>query len=51
MYDLAERVVPPEHDGRNVEREAAQRELLRLAARAHGVGTVADVADYYRMPV
>ena len=23
---------------------------MRLAARSHGVGTVADLADYYRMP-
>jgi len=51
VFDLAQRVVPPEHHSRNVEREAAQRELLGLAARAHGVGTVADLADYYRMPV
>jgi uncharacterized protein YcaQ len=25
--------------------------LLRLAARAHGVGTAGDLADYYRMPI
>jgi uncharacterized protein len=24
---------------------------LRLAARAHGIGTADDLADYYRMPV
>jgi Winged helix DNA-binding domain len=29
----------------------AERELLRLAARAHGIGTADDLADYYRMPV
>lgn len=50
-YDLAERLVPPEHFGREVTREEAQRELLRRAARAHGVATAADLADYYRMPV
>jgi uncharacterized protein YcaQ len=50
-YDLAERVVPAEHHGRAVEREEAQRELLLQAARAHGVGTSADLADYFRMPV
>jgi uncharacterized protein YcaQ len=50
-YDLAERRIPPEHHARVVGREEAQRELLRLAARAHGVGTAADLADYYRMPV
>jgi uncharacterized protein YcaQ len=50
-YDLAERVIAPEHRGRTVERDEAQRELLRRAARAHGVGTAADLADYFRMPV
>jgi uncharacterized protein YcaQ len=51
VYDLAERVLPQEHHGRAVTREEAQRELLRLAARAHGIGTAADLADYYHMPV
>jgi uncharacterized protein YcaQ len=50
-YDLADRVLPAEHHGRLVEREEAQRELLRQAARAHGVGTAADLADYFRMPI
>jgi uncharacterized protein YcaQ len=50
-YDLAERVLPPEHHGREVGPEEAQRGLLLLAARAHGVGTAADLADYYRMSV
>ncbi|HYV68439.1 MAG TPA: crosslink repair DNA glycosylase YcaQ family protein [Myxococcales bacterium] len=50
-YDLAERVVPTEHHSRAVEREEAQRQLLRQAARAHGVATAADLADYFRMPV
>jgi uncharacterized protein YcaQ len=51
VYDLAERVIPTEHHGRKVEREEAQRELLRLAARSHGVSTAGDLADYYRMPI
>ncbi len=50
-YDLAERIVPAEHHGRVVDREAAQRELLLRAARAHGIGTAADLADYYRMSI
>jgi uncharacterized protein YcaQ len=50
-YDLAERVVPAAARAREVSREQAQRELLRRAARAHGVGTAADLADYFRMPV
>jgi uncharacterized protein YcaQ len=51
VYDLAERVIPAEHHSRKVEREEAQRELLRQAARSHGVGTAGDLADYYRMPI
>jgi uncharacterized protein YcaQ len=50
-YDLAERVLPPAHYGRRVSRADALRQLLGLAARAHGVGTAADLADYYRLPV
>jgi uncharacterized protein YcaQ len=50
-YDLAERVVPAKHHGRKLQREDAERELVRLAARAHGVATAVDLADYYRMPV
>ncbi len=51
VYDLAERVIPAEHHGRKIEREEAQREMLRLAARSHGVGAAGDLADYYRMPI
>ena len=50
-YDLASRVVPREHHRRKVGRDESERELLRLAARSHGVGTAGDLADYYRMPV
>jgi uncharacterized protein YcaQ len=50
-YDLAERLIPAEHHGRKLEREDAQRELVRLAARSHGVGAAGDLADYYRMPI
>ncbi|HSB13960.1 MAG TPA: crosslink repair DNA glycosylase YcaQ family protein [Bryobacteraceae bacterium] len=51
VFDMAERVVPVEHLDRRVSREEAQRELLRMAARSCGVGTAADLADYYRMPI
>lgn len=51
VYDLAERLLPPEHYRRKMGREEAQRKLLRLAARSHGVGTAGDLADYYRMPI
>jgi uncharacterized protein YcaQ len=51
VFDLAERLLPPEHHRRQVEREDAQRQLLRQAARAHALGTASDLADYYRMPI
>jgi uncharacterized protein len=51
VFDLAERLIPPEHHGRAPGRDEAQRELLRRAARAHGVGTAEDLADYYRIPI
>lgn len=49
-YDLAERVIPAEHR-RETSADEALRELVRTAARAVGVGTVADIADYFRLPV
>jgi uncharacterized protein YcaQ len=51
VYDLAERVLPQKFFRHKVKREEAQRELLRLAARSHGLGTAGDLADYYRMPI
>jgi uncharacterized protein YcaQ len=50
-FDLPERVIPPAHLAQEVPVEEAQRELLRRAARALGVATVADLADYWRMKV
>jgi uncharacterized protein YcaQ len=50
-YDLAERVVPPEHLSSEVDPAEAQRGLIGIAARGHGVATIADLADYFRMPV
>jgi uncharacterized protein YcaQ len=50
IYDLAERVLPAEHLQRRVAAEEAQRELLRQAARACGIASAADLADYFRMP-
>ena len=51
VYDLSERVVPAELRRRRVPTDGAHRALLRLAARAHGVATAGDLADYYRMPL
>jgi uncharacterized protein YcaQ len=51
LYDLPERVVPAEHLSREIEPAEAQRELIRIAARGHGIATIADLADYFRMPV
>jgi uncharacterized protein YcaQ len=50
LYDLPERVIPAEHlDAPKVQRLEAFRRLLLLSARHHGVGTAADLADYYRL--
>jgi uncharacterized protein YcaQ len=51
VYDLTERVLPALARLHPPERSVGQRELLRRAARAHGIGTAADLADYYRIPV
>ena len=52
LYDLPERVIPPEILALPTPSAAdAARELVRRAARSHGVGTVQDLRDYYRMPV
>jgi uncharacterized protein YcaQ len=51
-YDISERVIPAEILARPTPSEAdAHRQLLLIAARAHGVGTVADLADYFRITV
>lgn len=49
-YDLTERVIPAEHlNGSSPSSEEAHREMMRLAVRAHGVGTAEDFADYYHL--
>jgi uncharacterized protein YcaQ len=51
-YDLPERVVPAHIlASERPTRQAAQVELIRRAARSHGVATVQDLRDYYRMSV
>lgn len=48
-YDLAERVLPPEVLARQVDDDEAVRELTLRAAGALGVGTEADIRDYFRL--
>ncbi|GAA4695979.1 winged helix-turn-helix domain-containing protein [Nocardioides conyzicola] len=51
-YDLPERVIPAEVLARPTPTRAeAGLELVRRAARSHGVATMQDLRDYYRMPV
>jgi hypothetical protein len=49
VYNLPERLIDAEHRLKSHSREEAQRELLRLAATACGVGTARDIGDYFRM--
>lgn len=48
-YDLTERVLPPDVIGRRVDERDAVRELTLRAATALGVGTEADLRDYFRL--
>jgi uncharacterized protein len=48
-YDLVERVLPPSVLARQVDDDEAVRELTLRAATALGVGTEADIRDYFRL--
>jgi uncharacterized protein YcaQ len=48
-YDLVENVLPPEVLAREVDDDEAVRELVVRAAGALGIGTEADVRDYFRL--
>jgi uncharacterized protein len=48
-YALTERVLPASILATDIAKPDAIRELLRRSARAHGIGTLGDLADYYRI--
>lgn len=48
-YDLAENVLPPDVLAREVGEDDAVRQLVLRAAGALGVGTEADIRDYFRL--
>ncbi|WP_341998273.1 winged helix DNA-binding domain-containing protein [Microbacterium sp. LWH7-1.2] len=48
-YGLAEQVIPRHVLEAPIPRDEAVRELVRRAARACGVATAADIADYWRI--
>ncbi|HET7667970.1 MAG TPA: crosslink repair DNA glycosylase YcaQ family protein [Mycobacterium sp.] len=48
-YDLTENVLPAEVVAREVDDDEALRELTLRAATALGVGTEADIRDYFRL--
>ena len=50
VYDLAERVIPPEClNAPAPTPEDAVRELLRISVGSLGIGTARDIADFYRI--
>lgn len=48
-YDLTENVLPPQVVARKVDDDQAVRELTLRAATALGIGTEADIRDYFRL--
>lgn len=49
-YDVPERFIPDQHlNAPALSEDDANRQMLLLSARHHGIGTAADLADYYRI--
>jgi uncharacterized protein YcaQ len=48
-YALPEQVLPPEVLERHVPRQDAIHRLMSISAQAHGIGTLSDLADYFRL--
>jgi uncharacterized protein len=48
-YALPEQKIPPAVLATEINETDAVRELIRKSAVAHGVGTIRDLADYYRI--
>jgi uncharacterized protein YcaQ len=48
-YALPEQILPPEIIARDVPIDEAKYQLMKRAAVAHGIGTLNDFADYFRI--
>ena len=51
VYDLPERALPADLLGTDLPDAECHVRLVAHAARALGVGTIADLADYFRLPI